>query len=124
MISIVRLQNMVKGAIKGLIDILLIIIRIMFGIIVLMGSFAALILLYKMYPDTGMILIEPLIDIFIFVIKIIKIIAFFIIILSIIYLITLFKQIFNESDKKREIKREEFLNKLACKLKRKMNKRT
>ena len=113
-------------------------IRISFGLLVtlinifitvffMFGAAAAIILLFKMFPETSLILIKPLLVVSLVIFKIFKIvfwILYFLIVgYGVMYFFRLFDGLFSRQKKRMEKKNKKFMDDLVKKLKVEFNKK-
>lgn len=101
--------------------------NIFITIFLIFGAAAAIILLYKMFPETSVILLKPLLVVSLVIFKIIKIVFIIFYFLGIGYLVCylygLLDKLFSRQ-KKRMIKRKnKFIDDLVKKLKKEINKK-
>lgn len=113
-------------------------VRISFGLLVtlinifitvffMFGAAAAIILLFKMFPETSLILMKPLLVVSLVIFKIFKIvflILYFLIVgYGVMYFFRLFDGLFSRQKKRMEKKKKKFMDDLVKKLKVEFNKK-
>ena len=86
------------------------------------GSLASILLLYKMFPDTALILYEPFLLVFNIVFMLIKIAGAFIFLFLVAYFIISVVDLFEDIKKDNEVKRKKFIDEIVNKLKIRNNK--
>lgn len=96
------------------------IINIFITVFIMFGAAAGIILLYKMFPETALILMKPLLVVSLVIIKIIQITIAVLFLLSIIYLVMYVIHFFDEQqkrlNKKRELDRKKFMDEVVRRL--------
>jgi len=121
--NIKTIQKLLSTFIKGLFEIFIDIIHISVTIIYIVGAIVSLILLIKLFPETAILITNPLYSIFRFIFQIIKGLLYLILILGSGYFAIVLYDFVNIFKKKRKINCEKFLNELAKKLNRKRSKK-
>ena len=92
-------------------------------VLLMFGSLASILLLYQMFPDTALILYEPLLLVFNVMFMLIKITGTLVLLFLLLYFIISIVDIFEDAKKDNELKRRKFMNEIVSKLKSEMKKK-
>lgn len=111
-------EKMMKAN-KVFVDAIFSILSLIVKVIILIGSFSALLLLYKLYPEVG----EPLFRLLIALVGVCLKAILFLAVAGVVVTYSFFIKLFYDSAKKKnEEKREKFLEDLTKKIKRSLKK--
>ncbi len=114
----------VKGIIGQIIswgfNFIVSIVNILITFVILFGALASTVLLYKMFPDTALIYLKPMILILSLFMKIFYVSLFILATLGACYLVFEVMGCFKRMDKKRDIERKKFLDDVVKKITREM----
>ncbi len=116
--KIKKIRHFLDRGISALLNLLVSIVNLVITAFMLFGSLAAIILLYKMFPLTGLIVLKPMLVVFGILLKLFYVVLMLLLVLGIIYFYTEIEEFIQKMHKKRKNNREKFMNEVVAKLKR------
>lgn len=117
-----KAKESIQKLILGFFQLLVVIVDICITIFLVVGSAAAIIILCKMFPDTALIFMNPLISVFSFILKIFYMIVIILILLLYGYINIAAVELTRKIIGKREKERKRFLDNVVKKLKKELKK--
>lgn len=117
-VKLKKIRGCVVKTVSSSFDLLVTLTNVCIRIFIIFGSVAAILLLYKMFPDLALTILKPMSTIFSLIIKIVKVVAVFLGVSLYAYIIISLTEYFDKLKKEREAKKKKFMDDLVKKLKR------
>lgn len=116
--KLIRIKESIKTTIHIFFQLLVTLVDICVTVFIIFGALAAIIILYKMFPNVALTLMEPMVVVFSFILRIFQIFVVILYLFLFGYLVIIIGEIFEEKRKKREKQKQKFMDDLVKKLKR------
>lgn len=113
-----KIEKSIVDLIGFMFNFVIAIFELVITVIIAFGAIAAFFLLYKMFPDTALLLFDPMFLILGILSKILWAGAITVLILFVILVIVLVAQLIDEREKKMKIRRNKFIDEIVEKLKK------